>query len=274
MCRETVEPAVLSSPRQKLTHYIRIQGECVEYSHGLNYSRREGGDMRGVVGPFSRASRMRMLKLISQIDWSSVGPSLFVTLTYPDEVADLTYPARTKHRYLFMRYVEKHVGRRVPALWRVEWMKRRSGARVGEIMPHLHLLLGGVEYVYHRTVRKWWRTIVHVNNALCTDVQQIKAGEHAAFYVAKYQSKFASLDVGAYLNNENASGRHWGVLRKDLFSWHPIAALREITTEQAAQIRTMAAEHCRHYDPVLGGSVTIFGRDVAKVFEEKCQTWG
>jgi hypothetical protein len=170
-----------------------------------------------------------------------------------------------------MRYVEGHLGRQVPTLWRVEWKARKSGAKVGAVVPHFHLLLGGVEYVRYVQLRSWWRAIVHVNGPLCTDVQSIDAAEGAVNYLCKYTSKNPSLDIGAYLNNEKGIGRHWGFTRKHLFPEAPITRLQKLSDVQAAQLRGMAAEVFENYDEDLGGGFTLFGRDILETFRDKCQ---
>lgn len=263
-----------NTPPQAEHWFLKIQGECVEVSRHLSYSKSRPGPRRLAVADFSRHSRMRLLRTIAHIDWPRLGKSLFVTLTYPDKVGETTYEQRTKHRYLFMRYVEGHLLRHVPSFWRVEWVPRKSGARAGKVTPHFHLLLGGVEFLNHRKVRKWWRTIVHVNGPLCTDVQCVGSDSQVVAYLCKYASKNPSLDYAAYLNSVSRMGRHWGLTRKHLFPWHDISTLRELTDEQAKLARSLGAEYIDTYDQTRGGSFTILGKEGVERISEICPDGG
>lgn len=269
-----VHPVLSSNgPPQTINWYLRIQGDCVEVRQHLNYSKVPAEDARGMVGQFSRSARMRMLRTVAKIDWPTVGDSVFITLTYPDQVGTTTYKQRGQHRYLFLRYLEKHTRRQLPVLWRVEWKPRLSGDFVGRVMPHMHLLIGGLRYVNQCTVRKWWRTIVHVNGPLCTDVQRLEASVGAALYVSKYVAKNPSLDIGAYLNNHDAVGRHWGMVRKHLFPWAPLEVLREITDVQAEDLRRLVDLTLPHYNPETGKGFTVLGELFRSIVAAKCKSW-
>jgi hypothetical protein len=269
---ESEEAPIVPSngPPQKSKWYLRVQGDCVEVVKLFNYTRSPQDVNRGQVEGFTKTARMRLLRTIAHINWHALGRSLFVTLTYPDKVGETAYDERSKHRYLFLRYLEKHVGRQVPVLWRVEWKPRKTGYNVGKIFPHIHLLVGGVDYVDHRTIRKWWRSIVHVNGPLCTDVQTVEPDGVAALYTAKYTAKYTSLDNVTYHNRKSTLGRHWGFCRKHLFTFHEISWLREMTDEQAAWFRNLAAQTFRHYDGTLGGGFTLFGEAFRRMADEKC----
>lgn len=250
-------PLGISPPR--IQWYLRIQGECTEIFCKRNYSDVATTAPRSTIHDFTRAARQRMLRLTAKIDWGRIGKSLFITLTYPDSCGVMAPKARSMHRHVFLRSIEKYLQSQVGTLWRVEWQRRKSGARKGEVFPHVHMVMVGVEYIPWRVIRKAWRDSVHVKGHLCTDVQSVQSGEAAARYVAKYCAKLPSLDRVPYLNNEVSRGRHWGMTRKHLFPMHNVRALQALSDEQAEELRLLASMKFAGYDPLLGGGFTLFG---------------
>lgn len=198
---------------------LLVTDAVVEARVKTNQPRHREIATRGVVREFTRYARMRMLKMINRIAWDDVGKSLLITLTYPDQFHTLDYSDRSMHRAWFHRELEKELGREVSVIWRIEWLPRKSGPRQGFIHPHFHLIVLGVNYVHHQTVRKIWRRVLKVEGPLATDVRQIKGVEGAVRYVCKYLSKPLSLDIGAYRNIGAVSGRHWGILRPSKIPW-------------------------------------------------------
>jgi len=141
--------------------------------------------------------------------------SLFITLTYPDEVAENTAPERNQHRYVFLRSMENYLGKKVGVLWRLEWKARKSGKRKGQVLPHVHLIVFGVSFLPYQEIRLWWRSALNVQGFVAINVQRIKGGKMVAKYVTKYCSKQmegALLDNASYLNR---LGRHWGIHRRE-----------------------------------------------------------
>lgn len=171
-------------------------------------------EKRGIIHGFTPAARIRMLKTIARIDWFAVGKSIMITLTYPDNRKDRTYQERTTDRTLFLKAIEKNLGRKVSALWRTEWKARKSGKAKGQIAPHLHLVMLGEPFICQRFVRQVWRKILKVTGPLATHVSPTADGEHSAKYASKYAAKetVSALDNVAYL--ELSMGRAWGLTRK------------------------------------------------------------
>lgn len=206
---------------------------------------------------------MRMMLLLNRILWAGVGRSIFVTLTYPDIVAKSTSRERSQHRYLFFRYVEKSLKRKVPIIWKVEFMTRKSGALMGQVVPHIHMGILGCEYLHHQEVNDWWRGILGVEGKIVTDVRRITEGEGMGRYLGKYVSKHGSLDIGAYRNTHQLTGRHWGVTRKDLI---PMAEKTTWEVSSAGELQAIVevGEALRPgYVGPEGSSYTLLGR-VAK----------
>ncbi len=217
--------------------------------------------------PFSKEARLRLLKVINQVNWSLVKPSLFITLTYPDEYKDRTYETRTKDRYLFHRYVEKRLGKRIAALWRTEWQIRKSGELTGQPMPHVHMVLFSCPHIPWADVRTWWRVILGRIGPLATDVRRATDGEHAAKYIAKYVSKLdeISLDVAAYLNR--MSGRSWGIKRPELLPWHRQEYLVDVPPLVVEEACRLAAEVWEGVDATTPAAFTLFTSTAAAIFE-------
>lgn len=170
---------------------------------------------RGKISDFSRASRLRLLKFIATVAWGKIPTSLFITLTYPDLAQWDDKDVRRQQKYLFHRYVEKHLKRDVCGIWRVEWKARKSGPCRGMFVPHFHLLLFGVGFLHWKLIRQWWRTILRHKGKLATDVKGCRSAKKASIYVSKYVAKLPDdgcLDNGAYCNNQ---GKHWGYFRPE-----------------------------------------------------------
>ena len=220
---------------------------------------------RGKVGQLSRESRMRLLRFLNQIAWEQISGSLFVTLTYPDEIQHTDYSRHATDRYLFLRYMEKHLGRENPVLWRLEWQPRKTGARVGELMPHYHLLVFGVSWLPQKVVREWWRSAIGAGDGpLVTDVRRVTGVDGACRYLAKYVSKSCPLDIAAYHNSGINFGRHWGVTRKHLVPMCPVDVCRQLTDFELSRMQGLAEEMWSAYRPESSGGFTLLGEPEAE----------
>lgn len=195
--------------------HFEKQGKLLAVARAMPFPPWLTDHTRGNIKEFSRASRLRLLKFIATVAWGKIPTSLFITLSYPDGTKWDDKDIRRKQKYLFHRYAEKHLGRQISGLWRLEWKARRSGPSRGMFVPHFHLLLFGVGWLHWKRVRAWWRKILGHVGPLATDVQGCKSAKKASIYVSKYVAKLpddASLDNGAYCNNQ---GRHWGYFRPE-----------------------------------------------------------
>lgn len=212
---------------------------------------------------------MRMLRTVNRIDWRTVGRSVFVTLTYPDQFIERTYKARTQQRSLMNRYIEKFAKRKVGIVWRCEWKSRRSGQYKGKLVPHFHLLVCGVAFLPQARVREWWRTILGATGALATDVRAITGEEGAAMYLTKYMAKVDTLDRAAYLNNPYTMGRQWGLSRSKQIPRAKITVNRDLDEEETAFAQFECAKDRPRYNPLLDGGFTLFGNEVEKEFTQR-----
>jgi len=156
---------------------------------------------RGAVEVMSKASRMRLLKLMHQITYTSV---TMVTLTYPAEYPRDGRKVKAQLKE-FRRRFEKKFGK-LRALWRLEFQKRGA--------PHFHILYFDCGFIPVGEISSIWYLIVksgdpnHLKNGV--DLKRVHEGSDRAIimhYVSKYIAK-AQKEV----ENDEISGigRWWG----------------------------------------------------------------
>lgn len=257
----------VESPGQQETWYLKVQGNCTEVYRKLNYSTIPSDDKRGLVGDFSRESRMSLLRLVNHIDPDKIGKSSFISLTYPDSWLYIGNKIRSTHRAQFLKKLEYNLGKEYSTLWRVEWKKRLSGHNIGAYAPHYHFMVFNVPWMNKFTVRKWWREILDVEGPLATDIKKIKNWAHASWYIGKYVAKESTLDITAYRNNPHMRGRHWGMTRKPLLPMANVDILRPMTASEVELAKAYAGEQFTHYDTEKGGGFTLFGAKHRTAFE-------
>jgi len=257
----------------RITATVKMQGKLLQFKTGPNHYRQPIPVKRGVIQGFSHASRLRLLKFVATVDWGRIGKSSFITLTYPDLCGDPTIDCRRKHKYLWIRYMEKHLGHELRGLWRIEWKTRRSGKCKGEIKPHWHFLCFDEPYVDQWLVRDFWRKILHVKGALATDVTPLDNAEMAGVYVAKYVAKECApntLDYAAYRNNP---GRAWGYLGKELIEMLDVEWIREPSPEQIAWLLWYANDVLDWVNKEHKSSFTLLGHWAIQAIK-KLREWG
>lgn len=205
-----------------------------------------------------------MMSVLNRIDWKRASPSLMVGLTYPDPLADVSAEQRNKDRYLFLRYVEKYLKRKICTVYRTEWVPRQTGQHVDFLVPHFHFLVLNVRYLHMDLVNEWWKKTLGWDTYVNTDVRRLKGKDAGLRYVAKqlsYVAKKRSLGIETYLNNWSTVGRAWGITRRNLVPWARARSVIELTESQLALIRQRIGEKLPYYDPDRGGGARVFGRD-------------
>lgn len=247
--------------------HVCIQGNVVEFFRtGCKAPEHICRD-KSAIGPWSKQSRMKLLRLLNRIDYGKVGGSLFVTLTYPDRVMRTEYRERTQDRNVFLRYVEKHLGQKVSGIWRIEWEQRKSGEYTGLLAPHFHLMLFGVEFLAWQKVREWWRKSTRAGDGpLVTEVKRIYNEDGACRYLSKYVSKYRSLDISAYLNSAVKFGRHWGCCRREGIPMMPVVLEHTLTDFEIEKVKAFAWSRWKDYDRENGGGFTLLDGHLAKTF--------
>lgn len=218
---------------------------------------------------FTRESQMNLLREVNRIDWHQVGRSSFLTLTYPPDYVSWSHEKRTQDRYQIMRTFESLAGRQLASIWKVEWKRRRKGADVGQWVPHIHIMILNCPWVNHRSVRKRWRKIIGYHDGpLSTWLKEITTHAGCAKYLAKYITKYCSLDISGQLNNSATLGRAWGMGRPELIPWSPVLLDRELSAEEAAKLRQLFSERQAWYDLNIHGGFTWYGEEDAKLISE------
>lgn len=179
------------------------------------------GGLRGKIAGFSSQSRKNMIELVNK--QRNGTPKLFVSLTYPDEEIWFENGRRKTTHLDWKKHLEilrKRIERAYPSmlgLWRIELKNRLSGANLGKIAPHFHLLVWNEDnttknndnLTFEQWIQKTWYEIVgseeqkHFDNG--TFVSKIKSARHALFYVSKYVAK-----IEDSFFDDFAIGRRWG----------------------------------------------------------------
>jgi hypothetical protein len=246
-------------------HEVKMQGNLLEWKVLAEPTSNPDPKGRGCIMQFSRASRLRMLKLIATIKWQEVEPCLFITLTFPDDRRPRTPAEVTQRRSVFWRYLEKYLGRQAPCLWRTEWEPRLSGQHVCEFAPHFHIMLFGVPYIHYSLVNLWWRNALDYQEYTRTECKGMENARQAAYYIAAYCAKLPSYSLvyASYLNS--GSGRHWGTLRPELIPRHEQATFRFETSYQAALAKEMVADLSKYASEAGNGSFTVFSDEVSEL---------
>lgn len=200
-----------------------------------------------------------MLKRIAEINWPKIGPSLFLTLTYPDDVAHNDKDRRNKERYLFLRNMEMYLGRRFCGLWRVEFKPRLSGERQGEVLAHMHMMIFGVRFVEEKVVKGYWRNALGTPSFPHVWMETADDGLGATKYIAKYCGKVddAAIKLAkvTYLN----SGRHYGYHRARMIPYHPEIEFPLLDPAAIHYIRVQAGHMLKYLDLDFFETFTLLG---------------
>lgn len=242
---------------------VTIQGRCVEVHARDQIKYQTKPPKRSAIQKFSNAARLRMIKEVARIEWPLTLPSLFITLTTPDDVADSSPGQRTRQRLQLQRCIETHCGKKVGALWKVEWMPRRSGKHKGKLIHHFHLILCNVAWIPWQKLRAWWKDALHTKHEVKTWVERIYSPLQAAHYVCKYMSKAHSLDYLPYLRNGQSIGRQWGVLRKNLVPFAVKQKLLFLDDADVKYLKRIRFQKMPNFQMGDNQSFTLFGEDVA-----------
>ena len=180
----------------------------------------QGRGIRTAVTQFTKQSASRFTRKMARA--RNTGTLLFVTLTYRDEEWFGSSP-RDLQRHLEnickrIEYEHLHAG----IIWRKEWTTRKSGEHLGDIAPHLHMIVRGAgedANVFKAWLTEAWAEVTGAADKGATarvDVQIAKSYKHAARYVAKYIAKLPDDDdaeaIRIYLYQwAGEVGRHWGM---------------------------------------------------------------
>jgi hypothetical protein len=181
---------------------------------------------RGPVFGFSWRSRRRLFDFFAKLDRRAPGPELLVTLTYSDKSHGLSWQVWKSH----LQAMVKRLKRRYPGIafmWRLELKPRQTGDHVGELMPHFHLLVWGVDAIDVHWLRDGWSEIVDTGDTIRVNIRRISSWRGAASYLAKDMAKVGVTDV--------PTGRVWGVINRAHLAVEIIRV--DLTPEQFYRLR-------------------------------------
>lgn len=133
----------------------------------------------------------------------------FVTLTYPGSF-EYSWQECKAHLAAFRKRLLYYCPS-ARALWRMETKRRKSGQSEGELAPHYHLLIFGVNPLSLPKFRAWvsevWSEIANYHDrnvpVLRTEVEEIRSHRHAVGYAGKYLAKVD-------MDEDAGFGRYWG----------------------------------------------------------------
>jgi len=243
-------------------HYlwdIEMQGQLVTLKAKKQWHDFKPTPKREKVSMFSRPARLRMLKFTATIDWDDIPRGKFITLTYPDECVNHTYRERNVHLDRFHDYLERHLGRRVSLLWRVEWVPRQSGQYVGQWEPHIHLIVLGVGYVEYASMRQWWRQIIGAKEEPHIRFEEMENPRQCGFYISKYCAK---VPVSSNLVNApypKTEGRHYGYLRRSGIPRCGSVAFRNVEPSVILDVRRVLSLSNPLFEPARDLGVSALG---------------
>jgi len=258
---------------ERMVPSATVQGKLVKVSIPKPFNSPPPKKTGSIIRGFSPASRLRLLKYIATVRWDDVPRGLFITLTYPDDKVVHTMRQRAIHRYVFMRYLEKFAGVPLSAVWRVEWVDRKSGERIGEIVPHMHIIVLGCPMISKVRVRHWWQQTIGEKEYADVDIEPLEEGSKAAVYISYYLGKpCLSEDLGnlLYLNK---CGRHYGYLRKAGIPRHDVVKLGDLSQEELWIFVKAAARKIPDFDWRNPGSFSLIGMTAETALEELKKFW-
>lgn len=173
---------------------------------------RPPGGLRGPVGPFSKASRRRLLRSVAKLRLDVPLPT-FVTLTYPASFPDGWTAKRDARAFL------KRLQRVYPAIygiWRLEFQDRGA--------PHLHFIVWGLPFVSWRWLAGHWTEAATAGEGVdraewmqaCSKIERAHSSKGVIGYAAKYAAK-VSPEAGPL-----HVGRRWGWFGQASAAWAPV----------------------------------------------------
>lgn len=200
-----------------------------------------------------------MMRYTATVSWHDVPGSVFATWTYPDECLPRGRVRLNRDRERLHAKLEKITGKKIPVIWRLERVRRRSGHHAGEMMPHWHMILLGIGFFPYREFRVAWQEVIDYPHPVSIQFDPIVNGKAATCYIQKYVAKEAehySLDSGAHLPQE---GRHYGYLRKGLIPREAVRWYGQLTEEQSYELLATVSEDCQWIEPDKLRGFTLFG---------------
>jgi hypothetical protein len=238
---------------------VYVQGNLLCYiTHGY-YHPAAKPPADHTIKEFSPQARLRVIRFGHTVNWDKIPRSLFTTWTYPDSALPRSRDLRNKDRYLLHRGVEHIIGRRIAALWRVEYKPRQTGMFVGDYHPHWHIIWCDVGFIPYTEIRLLWNKICHSDEKIQMDFEPIWNHGKAMSYIYKYTSKVSDQPRLDRVPQLNTDGRHYGYLRKGMIPRHKVTWFRQLTEEEGGRITRHGAMLLKKLNPAAHCSFAVFG---------------
>jgi hypothetical protein len=235
--RETVVGRETNGDKIFRVFGVRVAGAVVELQTKF-FGANAGGSERGEISCFSPASRRRLFKTLAAINFEVLGPSLFITLTYPREFS-LNGQVVKRDLDNFRRLWTHRYGSCVGA-WKMEFQARGA--------VHFHLALRapvGVPLVVLRhDMSAVWFQIVGSG-----DLRHLQRGfsaeplrDHPAAYFAGYVgfSKGSKEYQHSVPEGFEHVGRFWG-----LWKLAPEWKTEMLYRDEFVQLRRLTRAWCK-----------------------------
>ena len=197
---------------------------------------------RGRITGMSKKSSLRLRKRTARID----DLCLWIDFTFSDDVLEnKSITERAEFSYYCLKRIAKYAKDKfgLHLIWKREYQPRKSGKNKGEIMPHFHVLFGGMTPKQHANwinicvqILMRWVQITGTENddALVVAInkksyRRIENPKHATCYISKYFSKDGELEIP----EGESIGRCWGTSKNcpDIAPW-----VISLTQEQSFQL--------------------------------------
>lgn len=223
---------------------VLVQGKKAQVYKRPEFPRLTKPKKRGIIKTFSPGARRRLLDWIAIIDWDALPRGMFITLTYPDEVANRTYHETTDQRNHLILKMERYLKEKLLLIWRKELAVRKSGRYRKFLVQHFHLCVFTEKRPEVSRIKQWWKECI----GWAGNVQvhrKLMPGQHAAFYMAKYLTKpdeeESILEDVTYVNKP---GKAWDWRRKELLPLKPLDYWIGLSNEEYDRVLEQALCLC------------------------------
>jgi len=200
-----------------------------------------------------------MFKTIASLDWKRAGKGVFVTLTFPDEVWPKTKDERLRAMAEWFRKMERFLGKKVGAIWRVEWEERLTGTNKGKFLPHFHLIIFSVGYIPYRYVNLCWKESLRHEGYVRTEIKRLGNEKKTGYYVSKYCAKVPPLSSLVSVAYSRIDGKHWGYYRIKLLPRSPKRYFSDLSLATVEKLRNTAVSCLPWYDKETDAGFCIMG---------------
>jgi hypothetical protein len=204
---------------------VNVRGNCLTVTVANPHLRDVDRSSRGEVGWFSKASRLRLLRLTSSMDRKAMGRCSMLSLTWPDWIPDVSPERRTLALSLMQRHVERLSREQRPGVWRVEWEIRKSGRRRKQLFPHIHVLYYNAPWLDKLGIEAAWQSSLSSDRVVRTRIEEERRHGRIQMYISKYLAKPVGRIVSLSLSHTSADGevirpgRTWGCFRRGGLPW-------------------------------------------------------